>query len=237
MLLNDYLIGSLNKFISFETVDAAKNLEMPLINKIENIKFLEPSSEFRKYLILEHISKNSKTSQSELAKRSKIVPAMVNRYITEFRKSKKIMVAGDNHKKTRYYLTEEGERLRKKYLFDFINEILVLYKEIKNEIQIKLNKIAGYCSNKRIILYGANEITELILQIETGLNIRGIVDADKNKILKTKNKSIKFYPADSLEKIRFDIVIITSLIHRYEIYEQIKNIETNNKKIVIFADV
>ncbi|GEM_PF-201999 len=234
---SDFKVSVLTKFSSFETLEFSKNLDAPILDVIAKIKFFEPSPDLRKYLILEKISKDCHSSQSEIAKHSKIVPAMVNRYISEFRKTKKIKVSGKNHKRAKYFLSAEGENLRKKYLFEFINEILVLYKEIKKIIKYKIEKISGLYKNKKIVFYGANEITELIFQIENDLNIVGVIDSDKKIIAKRTSWNVECYLPEKLKKLKFDLIIITSLTHRFEIYNQIKHLESDKKKILIFADI
>jgi len=236
----DQLINLINKFNTLENALLFTNNASTLIDYIdEKLDFLEPTPEFRKFMILDCISKNSKISQSQLAKQAKIVPAMINKYIVEFRKKQIIMVAGKNNKNIRYYLTQAGEELRKKYLAEFINEVLIIYKIIKEEIKKKMLTIHRYCENQKILLYGANEISELIMQCldELRLNIIGIMDADVSKKSRALFFRMKFYPPEKLKSLHFDAVIITSLSKHKEIYKSIEHIIDNNKKIIVFAEI
>jgi len=149
------LINSLNKFHTFEndyyfTILEGDNF---LIDIDKRLKFFEPTAELRKFMLLNEIKNNSKISQSNLSKRVNVVPAMINKYIKELQAKKEIELRGKNKKTTRYYLTKKGLYRKQQYLFDYINEILILYKEIKREIKIKLLKIYKDCLNKKRYCY------------------------------------------------------------------------------------
>ncbi|HPQ19971.1 MAG TPA: winged helix-turn-helix domain-containing protein [bacterium] len=231
------LINSLNKFHTFEndyyfTILEGDNF---LIDIDKRLKFFEPTAELRKFMLLNEIKNNSKISQSNLSKRVNVVPAMINKYIKELQAKKEIELRGKNKKTTRYYLTKKGLYRKQQYLFDYINEILILYKEIKREIKIKLLKIYKDCLNKKILLYGGNEICEMILNInkELNYNIIGVVDKNAENI-KDRFNEIKIYNTSKISELKFDVLIITSITNSKEIYNNLKWL---NKKIIIFAKV
>ena len=231
-------LSKLNKFETFETSHLLNSDNNSIIQSIHKFNFFQPSPEYRKFKILDCISKNSKISQKQIAEQSDIVPAMVNKYIQDFRKDQIIIIAGENNKNTRYYLTSDGKKLRENFLFQYISEILILYKGIKEEINIKLSKITKYSPNKKFVLFGANEISELIMRsADAGvIEIAGIIDSDPIKTgrsigglkISSPNQLILFSDID---------IIITSLSKYNEIYANIKNLENEKVKIYIFAEL
>lgn len=231
------LFSSINKFNTLENFFIFNFSENPILESIKKGSFLQPAPEFRRFMILEHISKKNKISQAELAKKVKIVPAMVNKYLKDFRKENIISATGKNHKHIIYNLTKKGENLKKKYLYEFVKEILIIYKDIKNEVKINIRRILSENLNKKILLYGANEIAELIIQCndELNLNIVGIIDSDENKINKKINDIIILSP-NKIDEFDFDLILITSITNRNVIYNKIKYIETKNKKVYMYAD-
>ena len=228
----------LNKFGTIETIQFSNAEEKSIIQNIHNFNFFHPSPEYRKFKILDCISKNAKISQKQISEESDIVPAMVNKYIQDFRKEQIIIIAGDNNKNTRYYLTSEGKKLREKYLFQYIGEILILYKGIKEEINIKLLKITKYSISRNYVLFGANEISELIMHSADSGNIKinGIVDSNPFKIGRSVG-SFKILPPDQIGGFGDSDIIITSLSKYSEIYASIKHLESDNIKIYIFAEL
>ncbi|HOL48733.1 MAG TPA: hypothetical protein PK189_11215, partial [bacterium] len=103
------------------------------------------------------------------------------------------------------------------------------------EIKIKLLKIYKDCLNKKILLYGGNEICEMILNInkELNYNIIGVVDKNAENI-KDRFNEIKIYNTSKISELKFDVLIITSITNSKEIYNNLKWL---NKKIIIFAKV
>ena len=232
------LTECINKFNTLETELILRQIENTLSAGIEKLTFLDPSPELRKYIILTEIANNHKITQNELAKKVHIVPAMINKYISNFRREGLVDIKGTHHRNTKYFLTEAGEELRKNYLFDFMSEILILYKDIKEEIKIKVQKI-GLTYSDKILLFGAGEITELIVQCndEIRLNIVGIVDSDKLKIGSNINGFEVIAPG-KIKNIDFDSIIITSISKRNEIYKlRCKNNKTIDLSIKIKKDL
>jgi len=217
------ILRHLDKFNTIENSSINQNADFSLVKKFEKIIFFEPSPDYRKFKILDSIYKNAKISQKLLSDECSVVPAMINKYLHDFRKNQIIFI---------------GKKLREKYLFDYISEILILYKNIKDEIKIKMDKILRQGREKKIALFGANEITELILQINSNkqLNICGIIDSDSMKEGLEMN-GIKIQLADFDIIMKFDIIIITSLSHFQNIYDNIKDIENYDRKVFIFAEI
>lgn len=230
-------IKLLNKFYTMETEFIINQEGEPLLSGIDKLNFLEPSPGLRKYMILNSIASDHNITQSKLSKEVHIVPAMINKYIYDFRRKGIIRIEGTHHRNTKYYLTKRGEDLRKKFLYDFIEEILILYKEIKEEIKIKLQKL-GLIHSDKILLFGAGEIAELMVQSneDINLNIVGIIDSDEMKIGNNIN-GFKILEPEKINDIGFDIVLITSISKRHEIYKKIKYLEKKDKKIVLFAEI
>ncbi|HON56253.1 MAG TPA: winged helix-turn-helix domain-containing protein [bacterium] len=231
-------LDSLNKFNSLENLYYSQFINYSansfLIDIDKKIKFFEPTAELRKFIILKQIENDTNISQFRLAKNINVAPSMTNKYISQLKKNKLIKLQGKNNKTTRYYLTEKGKEQNKKYLNEFINEILILYKEIKNEIKLKLLKIKETAQSKKILLYGANEICEMIIAANKELNLKIVGIIDKNADLyKNKFHGLKLFSPDKLYDLKFDVLLITSISKSEEIYNQVKDI---NKEILMLKN-
>ncbi|MBN1492684.1 MAG: MarR family transcriptional regulator [Candidatus Omnitrophica bacterium] len=195
-----------------------------------NLRFLHPTSLFRELVLLDEIAANHRVTQSALASRAGIVPAMVNNYIKTFIKKGYISVQGNN-RDMRYTITNAGEAHRFSLLLSYFRETVGLYKNVKEEIQTKLNEFLAE-GIRSIVLYGAAETAEITLNAADciGLKVIGVVDGNVNKQGREFFGNIIEAPS-KIEEIMPDAVVISSSGHQEEIYRQIKQYESRGIKI------
>jgi len=194
------------------------------------LNFLQPTSLFRELVLLDEIGRNSRITQSQLAARASIVPAMVNNYIKIFIKKKYVSVQGNN-RYMRYTLTPDGERYKFSLLLSYFRETVGLYKNVKEEIVSKLEQLKkeNICT---IILYGAAETAELVISAAdmVDLKIVAIVDNDPEKQGSDFFGHLIENPS-VIESVKPDAVVISSSGYQEEIYNQIKRYETEGIKV------
>jgi len=195
-----------------------------------NLRFLHPTSLFRELVLLYEIANSSRVTQSSLAARAGIVPAMVNNYIKTFTKKEYILVEGNN-RDMRYTITPEGEKYRFSLLLSYFRETVGLYKNVKEEIQVKLQELLSE-GIRAIVLYGAAETAEITLNAADciGMKVIGIVDGDLSKQGKDFFGNIIEAPS-KIQEIMPDAVVISSSGHQDEIYREIKQYESKGIKI------
>jgi len=200
------------------------NLSEDFIKK--NLLFFRPTSSLRELTIFFEISRNADITQKELAQKASIVPAMANRYIKHFLKSRYVKTDGSTNRDMRYYLTRKGHSRMMRLMQKYCNETISLYIKAKNEIKNRLRKVLdeGY---REIVLYGAAETGEIALTAgdELGFDILAIVDSNPRKHGKPLGRK-KVRPPAAIRKLKPDAVVISSFGQQKQIYDQIKDLES-----------
>jgi predicted transcriptional regulator len=195
-----------------------------------NLRFLHPTSLFRELVLLDEIATNAHVTQSILASRAGIVPAMVNNYIKIFVKKGHISVQGNN-RDMRYLITAAGEQYRFSLLLSYFRETVGLYKNVKEEIRLKLSEFLAE-GIRSIVLYGAAETAEITIGAadRIGMKVIGVVDGDVTKQGREFFGNIIEAPS-KIEEIMPDAVVISSSGYQDEIYRSIKQYESQGIKI------
>jgi DNA-binding MarR family transcriptional regulator len=207
--------------ISGKTID---NLSKGFIKK--NLSFFQPTSSLRELTILFEIGQTAHTTQSQLAKKASIVPAMANKYIKQLMKSGYVKTVGSTNRDMRYYLTSKGHTRMMRLMQKYCNETISLYIKAKEEIKQRLNRVLEE-GHREIVLYGAAETGEIALTAgdELGFDILAVVDGNPGKHGKSIGRKKVKAPA-VIRKLKPDAVVISSFGHQEQIYEQIKDLES-----------
>jgi len=104
------------------------------------LTFLQPTASYRELILLEEIGRNPTVTQTELATKAGVVPAMVNNYIKNFVKDTLISIAGNKTRNVTYSLTPEGERRKFNLLLSYVQETVKLYKNAKEGLKSRLQE-------------------------------------------------------------------------------------------------
>ena len=196
-----------------------------------HLTFLQPTATYRELILLEEIGRNPKVTQSLLAQKAGIVPAMVNNYIKNFVKDRLIIVNGNKTRNMMYTLTPQGERRKFNLLLSYVKETVALYKNAKEGLKARLYEFKAE-GIRRVILYGAADTAELTFNAaeEIGLEILGIVDSDNRKQGK-EFLGKKIANPTVIKEMIPDAVVISSFGYQNQIYEEIKMLEQNGIKV------
>lgn len=191
---------------------------------------IKPSSALRKLAILSEIGANPKISQRKLASLVSITSTMVNNYLRDFTNMNLIRVKGETNRSFEYHLTTKGVKEKGKLMQESWIELVQIYGIIKNELRFKLIKMKENGVNN-IALFGAAETGELayIVGKHIGLNIQNIFDSDPSKCGRQFLEITIQHPQEIL-KLKYNDILITSMGHTNEIFQQIKTIR---KDIII----
>ena len=200
-----------------------KHLSDGFIKK--NLRFYQPTASLRELTILTEINQNERITQSALARKAAIVPAMVNKYIKQFLSAGFVKTIGDTNRSMKYYLTARGYEKMMQLMQYYCNETISLYIKAKEEITNRLMRVfnEGY---RRIVLYGAAETGEIALTAgdELGMDVVAVVDGDTKKHGKALGRK-KVESPSIIEKLSPDAVVISSFGHQSQIYSHIKDLE------------
>lgn len=115
-------------------------------------------------MILDMIEKNINITQREMSKTIGIAVSMVNDYLDEYEKKGFIKRKYLSTKNVEYIITKKGIERRKVLNIWYLKSTHFVYQSAKDDIFNFLNQIIrrGF---KKLLLYGAGEVAEIILQV------------------------------------------------------------------------
>lgn len=196
-----------------------------------------PTAKYKKYLVLDIISKNSDLTQREIASIAAISLSMVNQYLTDYESDGYIVKEYITKKSVKYLLTDKGLEYMRFLNIGYLSETQDLYNKAKEDIYSFLNKMIekGY---RNIILYGAGQVAEIMLQTINSdknipLNVVSLIDDDLNK----QGTTLINTPINSIEhinKLTHDCVMISSYGNHDAIMSKLINYGYDIEKIEYF---
>ncbi|MEC9485496.1 MAG: winged helix-turn-helix domain-containing protein [Candidatus Izemoplasma sp.] len=204
----------------------------------ENL-FFKPTTQYRKFLILDSIDKNKDITQRKLSKEVGVAVSMINSYLNDYEKEGLIKKSYQSTKTVYYFLTKKGIEKKKVLNIGYLNSSLGVYNKAKKNIIDFLDQIVikGY---RDIILYGAGEVAEILLQTialnhDFPLNIICVIDDDEDKQGK-KIVSNEIVSLDMINNIVHDGILISSYTNNKKIIDKLKAMNYDSKKIIQFFD-
>lgn len=206
---------------------------------MEENKFFKPTPIYKKYRILDLVSKDEKITQRTISEDLDVSVSMVNQYLDEYEEKGYIIKEYLNSKTINYLLTKKGEEQKRLLNIWFLKDTFNIYSKAKIDIVYFLNQVIKKGVNK-VLFYGAGEVAEIILQVISSdnnipLKVVAVVDDDLNK----ENKVIVNTPIikkEDIKKYDHDAMLISSYTHRDKIIKNLKDIDYDHKKIIRFFD-
>ncbi|MCK5195078.1 MAG: winged helix-turn-helix domain-containing protein [Desulfobulbaceae bacterium] len=196
--------------------------------------FLNPTKTFRRLSVLLAIHQQSTPSQHKIAKETRLSSSMVNTYIKTMVNEGFITISNRNNRDYNYNITETGNRELMALLLGYSTEIVQLFSQTKKEIARRLTPFFQEKSTQKIILFGASETCEIVMQaLEKFPQAKVIRIADSD----TSRQHSFFHnylviPPEAITSLAPDYIIITSFAKQDEIYQGIKNLEQQGIKIL-----
>ena len=190
-------------------------------------------------MILDMIEKDANITQREISKIIGVAVSMTNAYIENFVEKGLIKKKKHSTKTVEYFITKKGIERKKLLNISYLNASLKVYKSAKSNIVKFLDQVIdkGF---KNILLYGAGEVAEILLQSiisdkDIPIKILGIIDDDMDKqnhlLLNTKIISI-----EDMKKINHDGILISSYTNNELILSKLKQFNYDNNRIIQFFD-
>ncbi|MEW6605948.1 MAG: winged helix-turn-helix transcriptional regulator [bacterium] len=202
-------------------------------------QFFKPTVLYKEYMILDMIEKNPNITQREMSKAIGIAVSMVNDYINIYEKSKLINRKKHSTKTVEYFVTKKGSERRKLLNIWYLKSSNNIYIQAKDNIISFLNQIIdkGF---KKIILYGAGEVAEIMLQVmnddnQIPLEVVAVIDDNKVRV-GDKLVNIPIITLDELSKYNHDGIMISSYKHHETIHNNLVKIDYPKKQIIQFFD-
>lgn len=137
-------------------------------------------------MILDLIEKDAKITQREISKKVGIAVSMVNSYLDDYEKKGLIKMKRHSTKNVEYFVTKKGMERRKLLNIWYLKSSHEVYLSAKDNIIKFLDQIIkkGF---KKILLYGAGEVAEIMLQVinvdnKIPLEVVAVIDDDLNRL-------------------------------------------------------
>lgn len=199
--------------------------------------FFLPTPKYKELMILEIIEKKPVTTQKEIGKEIGAAASMVNAYLDDYESHGYIRREYITSKTVNYHITPKGLK-RKNFLnISYLEQLMDLHKLAREGVENYLQEISkkGF---KKILLYGAGEVAEIILGVikfgsSVDLDILAVVDDDLEK----RGKQIVGYPiisAVDIKKYDHDGIFISSYTYEDIIKQQLIKKGYEKEKILTF---
>ena len=202
--------------------------------------FFKSTPLYKEYLLLEAVEKNSNITQRELSHILSVAVSMINEYLDKVEKNGYIIKNYKSSKDVEYIITDSGKERVKLLNIQYLKSALSIHNAARKDITTFIEHVIekGF---KNIILYGAGDVSEIILQTlefdrRLKINIVGIVDdaADKQNI---DLYDIKVTEPNSIFNIDHDGVLVSSYLHQNTIENNLDKLKYDKKKIIrLFKD-
>jgi DNA-binding MarR family transcriptional regulator len=201
--------------------------------------FFKPTLLYKEFMILDLIEKDANITQREISKTIGVAVSMVNQYIENFVEKRFIKKKKHSTKTVEYFITKKGVERKKVLNISYLNASLNIYKSAKENIVEFLDQIIakGY---KNILLYGAGEVAEILLQTilidsQIPINVLAIVDDDKAKQGKTLVSS-DIINSSRINDYKFDGILISSYTNQKLIFDKLLAMNYSKETILQFFD-
>ncbi|XMB72259.1 winged helix-turn-helix transcriptional regulator [Mycoplasmatota bacterium WC30] len=204
-----------------------------------NNSFFKATPLYKEYMILDLIEKNKDITQRKMSDNIGVAVSMVNNYLDEYEQKRYIRRKYHSTRTVEYFVTKKGAERKKVLNISYLNASLKVYNSAKENIVVFLNQIIkkGY---KRILLYGAGEVAEILLQTltinkEIPIDVLAIIDDDS---IKQNHKLVncKIISLDSIDKISHDGILISSFTNKDSILHKLLELEYKRNKILQFFE-
>jgi DNA-binding MarR family transcriptional regulator len=201
--------------------------------------FFKPTLLYKEFMILDLIEKDANITQREISKIIGVAVSMTNTYIENFVEKGLIKKKKHSTKTVEYFVTKKGVERKKVLNISYLNASLNIYKSAKENIVEFLDQVIakGY---KNILLYGAGEVAEILLQTilidsQIPINVLAVIDDDKSKQGKTL-VSTKIIGLDSINDYIFDGILISSYTNQKLILNKLLAMNYQKENILHFFD-
>ena len=201
--------------------------------------FFKPTLLYKEFMILDLIEKDANITQREISKTIGVAVSMINSYLDMYEKDGLIRRKKHSTKTVEYFVTKKGIERRKLLNIWYLKSSHKVYLSAKDNIALFLNQVINK-GFKSILLYGAGEVAEIILDIIRNdkaitLEIQAVVDDDSQK----ENKSLlekKIVNPNRINDYVHDGILVSSYTHHATIRNRLIESGYDFNKIIQFFD-
>lgn len=201
--------------------------------------FFKPTLLYKEFMILDLIEKNKDITQRKIGESIGVAVSMVSNYLDDYEHKGLIKRKYRSRKTVEYFVMKKGIERKKVLNISFLSASLKIYESAKQNIGTFLDQIIGK-GFKRILLYGAGEVAEILLQsIMTDksipIKVLAVVDDDINK-QEHSLVGTKIISLDEVNHIVHDGILISSYTNNETILNKLLEHNYEKSKIIQFFD-
>jgi DNA-binding MarR family transcriptional regulator len=201
--------------------------------------FFKPTPLYKEFMILDLIEKNPSLTQREIGDAIGVAVSMVNAYLDEYEEKGFIIRKKYSTKTVEYYVTKEGVERRKLLNIWYLKATQSVFSSAKENIVRFLAKVADQ-GVRRILLYPAGEVTEIIMQAidqEENLPVEvvAILDDDANQWGHNLFEKEIIDPL-SIDSVQHDGILVSSYKHHEAILRHLLHMGYPNENIIQFFE-
>jgi DNA-binding MarR family transcriptional regulator len=187
--------------------------------------------DIRSLQILEEIDDDYNPSQRDLARKLDISLGLVNSFIRRLASKGYVKITTIPRNRVRYMLTPRGFVEKSRLTHEFIQYSFRFYKKALRSLQDILDEFQKRGA-KKVVFYGASDLAEIAFISLKGTDIQlvGIGDDSKRGEKFLGHTIMSMGDLDTLE---FDMIIITSIDSKREIYNRLQKNKIPGQKIMI----
>jgi DNA-binding MarR family transcriptional regulator len=187
--------------------------------------------DIRSLQILEEIDNGYSPSQRDLARKLDISLGLVNSFIRRLASKGYVKITTIPRNRVRYMLTPQGFAEKSRLTYKFIQYSYRFYKKALRSLQDILDEFQKR-GGKKVAFYGANDLAEIAFISLKGTDVQlvGIGDDSKRGEKFLGHTIMSMADLDALE---FDMIIITSIDSKQEIYGKLRRNKIASQKIVM----
>ena len=193
----------------------------------ENL-FFKPTLLYKEFMILDLIEKDANITQRKISETIGVAVSMINSYLDDYENRGLIVRKKHTSKTVDYLVTKKGIERRKLLNIWYLKSSHKVYLLAKDNITKFLNQIADK-KFKRILLYGAGEVAEIMLRAMSddnhiALEVLAVIDDDESK----HNNDIISKPiigSDQIKSFDHDGILISSYKHHMSIKYKLEDYE------------
>ncbi len=191
------------------------------------------NQDLRTLKIFEEIDKGNAPSQRELAKELDISLGLVNSFIKRLVRKGYFKITNVQKNRIKYILTPKGVAEKTRLTYRYIQYSYKFYRETRRKLNNIFNDLESQ-GIRRIILYGANDFSEIAYLSTQETPIEMVAVADDEKIGE-KFLGNRVIGSSMLDSLSFDRILISSLDSTDAVLEKIFEEGISREKLVIIA--
>jgi DNA-binding MarR family transcriptional regulator len=200
-------------------------------------QFFKPTVLYKEYMILDMIEKNPNITQREMSRTIGIAVSMINDYLNIYEKDKLIKRKKHSTKTVEYFVTKKGSERKKVLNIAYLSASQQLYNSAKENIETFLIQIENK-GFKNILLYGAGEVCEILLNAIKSSKIvsikaQAIIDDNIEKV-GNKIGSTSIISRESISQYQHDGILISSYTNNESIYNKLIQAGYSKDRIIQF---